>query len=514
MQFQRQKENQKVSQKENQKVIVVGAGIGGLTTAALLAKRGYDVIVYDLAAVVGGCASTFKRRGFTFDVGATQVAGLEAGGIHDRIFRELEIELPDATFCDPACAVFLPNETEPINVWRDRQQWQQERQRQFPDSEPFWQFLEDLFWRSWRFQGRDPILPPRNLWDAWQLVKALRLDTLATVPYTFATVGDALRGFGLDGDRRLRTFLDLQLKLYSQVNAEETALLYAATALAVSQTPLGLYHLQGSMQVLSDRLLASIARDGGKVLMQHQVVSIQREKGRGKRGKVSVGVKNLRSGDMFADTANHVVANVTVNDLVRLLGAQVPLGYAHRVQQLKPASVAFVVYLGVDRAAIPADCPPHLQFLEAYPADAPMQPHSLFVSVSKEGDGRAPTGKATIIASEFTDAAVWYGDEDYAALKQRFTERAIAQLSQYFHLNEQTMIHVESATPQTFARYTGRDRGIVGGVGMRVSTFGPFGFANRTPLPNIWLVGDSTHPGEGTAGVSYSALTVVRQITA
>jgi C-3',4' desaturase CrtD len=206
------------------------------------------------------------------------------------------------------------------------------------------------------------------------------------------------------------------------------------------------------------------------------------------------------------------VANVTVNNFVQLLGDAAPKSYAKRVANLKPASVAFVIYLGVDRAAILEDCPPHLQFLEAYASSHSHKPHSLFVSVSKEGDGRAPEGKATIIASEFTDAAVWYGDEDYQTLKQKFTERAIAQLSEYFHLNEQTIIHVEAATPQTFARYTGRDHGIVGGVGMRVSTFGPFGFANRTPIKNIWLVGDSTHPGEGTAGVSYSAMTVVRQI--
>jgi len=485
-----------------QKIIVVGAGIGGLTAAALLAGRGYEVIVYDLALVAGGCASTFKRRGFTFDVGATQVAGLESGGIHDRIFKELEIEIPESTYCDPACAVFLPNESEPINVWRDRHKWKLERQRQFPNSETFWDFLEDLFWCSWRFQSRDPILPPRNIWDIWQLVKALRIDTLATIPYTFSTVGDALRGFGLDSDKRLRTFLDLQLKLYSQVNAEATALLYAATALAVSQAPLGLFHLQGSMQVLSDRLIESIERDGGKILMQHEVTAIADQ---GKIKKVKV--KNLRTGETAWDEADHVVANVTVNNFVRLLGDGAPKGYSNRVVNLKPASVAFVVYLGVDRAAIPDNCPPHLQFLEA--GD---KPHSLFISVSKEGDGRAPEGRATIIASEFTDASVWYGDEDYQELKKRFTERAIAQLSTYFHLNEETIIHIEAATPQTFARYTGRDRGIVGGVGMRVSTFGPFGFANRTPLKNIWLVGDSTHPGEGTAGVSYSAMTVVRQI--
>ena len=102
---------------QQKKVIVIGAGIGGLTTGALLARYGYNVTIYDQAIVPGGCASTFKRKGFTFDVGATQVAGLEEGGIHHRIFQELDLELPPATNCNPACAVFLPNETQPIMVW-------------------------------------------------------------------------------------------------------------------------------------------------------------------------------------------------------------------------------------------------------------------------------------------------------------------------------------------------------------------------------------------------------------
>jgi len=40
----------------SKKVIVIGAGIGGLTAAALLAKRGYTVKVYDQAIIPGGCA--------------------------------------------------------------------------------------------------------------------------------------------------------------------------------------------------------------------------------------------------------------------------------------------------------------------------------------------------------------------------------------------------------------------------------------------------------------------------
>jgi C-3',4' desaturase CrtD len=491
------------------RVVVIGAGIGGLTAAALLAHQGYSVLLADQAWIPGGCASTFKRRGFTFDVGATQVAGLEPGGIHHRIFTTLDIPLPEATFCDPACAVLLPGETEPIRVWRDPVRWQQERQTQFPGSEPFWQFLNQLFETSWAFQSRNPVIPPRNLWDIWQTTKALRPSTLITVPHIFSTVGDALRAYGLEGDRRLKTFLDLQLKLYSQVDADETALLYAATALGVSQSPQGLFHLQGSMQVLSDRLVTALKRDGGDLRMRYRAQKIHIKNGQ----TTGVTFQNLKTGESAFEAADRVVANVTVQNLMELLGDDAPDGYRQRVDKLPQSSGAFVIYLGVDAVAIPPNCPPHLQFLYDY--DGPIgENNSLFVSVSQPQDGRAPAGKATLIASSFTDPHLWHRAQNYEQLKETYSDTAIARLSAYFNLNERTILHQETATPRTFARFTGRSFGIVGGIGQRVNTFGPFGFANRTPVQNLWLVGDSTHPGEGTAGVSYSALTAVAQIMA
>lgn len=502
------------------RIIVIGAGIGGLTAAALLARRGYGVRCFDLAIVPGGCASTFRRRGFTFEVGATQVAGLEPGGVHHRIFEELAVPLPAATPCDPACAVFLPEETEPISIWRDRDRWHQERSRQFPGSDRFWQLLANLFRWSWEFQGGDPVLPPRNLWDVAQLLKAVRPSTLLTAPYAFSTVGDLLRTYGLDRDRRLKTFLDLQLKLYSQANADETALLYAATALGLSQDPFGLAHLEGSMQVLSDRLGEALVRDRGELHMGHRVTAIHVEGGRA----TGVTVREEKTGRTWFEPADVVVANVTVENLATMVtgtDSLSPLGrglwgsFQRRVEKLPSPSGAFVVYLGVDRAALPDDCPPHLQFLYDY--DGPIgENNSLFVSVSRDGDGRAPDGRATITASSFTDPQIWQrttGDR-YQALKRQYTDEAIANLSQYFDLRPEHLIHIEAATPATFETFTGRSRGIVGGVGMRPSTFGPFGFANRTAIPHLWLVGDSTHPGEGTAGTSYSALTAVRQIEA
>ena len=75
-------------------------------------------------------------------------------------------------------------------------------------------------------------------------------------------------------------------------------------------------------------------------------------------------------------------------------------------------------------------------------------------------------------------------------------------------------IHRELATPLGFQKWTNRPRGIVGGLGQNLKTFGLFGLSSRTPFLGLWLCGDSIYPGEGTAGVSQSALMVVRQIIA
>jgi len=332
----------------------------------------------------------------------------------------------------------------------------------------------------------------------------------------------------------LRTFLDMQLKLYSQVSAEETALLYAATALGVSQAPQGLFHLHGSMQVLSQRLVGALQQHGGTLHLRHSVERIHIEGDR----VTGVTVRAQKNDETWFEPADEVVANVTVESLMQLCdrtdrpdsdpppppNGKGPLaalrelrwrGFKRRVDKLPPASGAYVIYLGVEARAIPEGCPPHLQFL--YDADGPVgERNTLFVSVSQPGDGRAPEGKATIVASAFTDARQWWRGtpEEYDALKQRFTDNAIARLSEYFYLDDGAIVHREAATPRTFQRFTAREFGYVGGVGQRVATFGPFGFATRTPLPNLWLVGDGTQPGEGTAGVSYSALTAVRQIAA
>ena len=88
-------------------VAVVGGGIAGLTAASLLAAEGLQVELLEAHSQTGGCAGTFRRGPYTFDVGATQVAGFEPGGIHQRLMAHFGVPLPAATPLDPGCSVQL-----------------------------------------------------------------------------------------------------------------------------------------------------------------------------------------------------------------------------------------------------------------------------------------------------------------------------------------------------------------------------------------------------------------------
>ncbi len=486
-------------------IIVVGGGIAGLTSAALLAKEGYQVTLVEAHTQLGGCAGTFQRGPYTFDVGATQVAGLEIGGIHHRLFNYLDIPIPNAKILNPGCCVVLGDGTRPINLWHDPFLWENERQKQFPGSEIFWSLCSYIHKSNWSFVERDPILPFRNFWDLSQLIRAIRPSNLLTGVLSKLTIADLLVMTGCQRDRRLRRFLDLQLKLYSQEPANRTSALYGATVLQMAQSPRGLWHLHGSMQILSDLLKNSFLRDGGKLLIGHRVTNIVNEK---KSNTFNVDIVD-RKKNLISMNASDVVFSLPPQSLLDLIPVNGGLSttYRNSISKLPKPSGALVFYGALGRAELPVDCPGHIQLFDK-------QFGSLFISISMENDQRAPVGMATLIASIFVDIDQWSNldSQSYSIKKDIVAKQITTIINNHFRLTENSWSHQEFSTPRSFERWTGRPRGIVGGLGQHPSQFGPFGLSSRTPLHGLWLCGDSIYPGEGTAGVSQSALMVVRQL--
>ena len=101
-------------------VIIIGAGLGGLMAGAKLAKEGKRVLVLEQHDRPGGCATTFKRRDFTMEVGLHEMDGLHPRDMKRKVFDELGLfdrvnflEVPEFyRFVNGRCDLVIPHDPE------------------------------------------------------------------------------------------------------------------------------------------------------------------------------------------------------------------------------------------------------------------------------------------------------------------------------------------------------------------------------------------------------------------
>ncbi len=101
------------------KVVIIGAGIGGLATANLLAAAGYEVAVYEKNAQPGGRAGVYQADGFTFDTGPSWYLMPEVFEQYFALLGEDIHDYLDLQRLDPAYKVFFETGQKPLTIHAD-----------------------------------------------------------------------------------------------------------------------------------------------------------------------------------------------------------------------------------------------------------------------------------------------------------------------------------------------------------------------------------------------------------
>lgn len=474
--------------------IVIGAGVAGLTAAAALAHRNVPTLVVERHNVPGGCASFYQRDGYRFDVGATLIGGFGVRGVHRLLNAELGIDV-SAQPVEPAMVVHLPD----VSIIRfGDERWKHERLRVFgAAAEPFWQRQERIADLAWDFSMRFPALPVDavSIRALAHAVRPRHLPLLATIGRNVASI------MPREPSRELAAFVDAQLLITAQTDASGADLAYGATALDLARE--GTFHLVDGSSTIAMALAQSVRRAGSQILYNRSVASIETSRGR---------VRAVRLDDGSRIACRSIVSALPIANTMDLCPA-IRDTYRARVAVASARWGAFMLYVGLPASVVPAELALHHQIVAAYEIP-PREGNTAFLSFSGDGERRrARNGGRAVTISTHTDVARWqraYRDGSLPALRERYVRRLLDVLDRVVPGASARAVVVEAATPHTFARYTGRARGLVGGMAQTPATASLGALGQRTPVKGLFICGDTTFPGQSTVGATLSGFNAAR----
>lgn len=487
-------------------VVVIGAGIGGITTAAVLARAGLNVTVLEAHVYPGGCAGTFLHKSYRFDAGATLAGGFYPGGPMDRVAQATGIADWGAQPIQETMQVHLPG-GEVITRYGDERRHAEHARAFGPASAAFFRWQEQTADSLWDLALRVPPWPPQSTGEALRLA-ATGLGWLGQNPRAHLSPRlalDALRPVAAhlkDAPPALRQFVDGQLLIAAQATSAHANALYGASALDLPRR--GVAHLQGGMGSIARRLADAVTAHGGRVLYRHEVTRIVSERGR------VVAVETKRHGRLRADL---VVANLPPWNVARLWGDEAPPSLRKIAAHPADGWGAFMLHVGVEDSLLSNDQPLHHQVIASEPLG---EGNSVFLSFSPGWDPtRAPAGKRALTISTHTAPSPWWelhnrDPHAYEQRKQEYAQRLLSVAERAVPGLRAAAELVLHGTPITFQRFTRRDLGWVGGF--------PQTHLLRTQAPrlapNLYMVGDSIFPGQSTAAVALGGLRVAETILA
>ncbi|MEO0801584.1 MAG: NAD(P)/FAD-dependent oxidoreductase [Cyanobacteria bacterium J06642_2] len=482
-------------------VVVIGSGIGGLCTAALLARYGKRVVVCESHAIAGGAAHSFTRRGFCFDSGPSFYCGLQASHSLNPLRYVLAAigESLDVVSYDPLGRYHFPEGTFP--VYSDSDRYRQEIAAITPtgavELERFERRMLQMF---------DALrgIPTLALRADWQLLKVLlsRYGTklLPFLPHAGAVsrpLAELMRG--VIRDRWVRRLIDLECFLLSGLKAEGTIAAEMAFMFG-ERSNVGVDYPIGGSGAIVEALVRGLQRYGGELKLKAHVDRMLVRAGR------AIGVRLRNGEDIQAAT---VISNASIWDTYGKLidPADVPAAERSRALQT-PAIHSFMhLHLGIRGDGLTErlqELGGHHVVVHDSDLDIAEPGNTCMISIPTVWDASlAPDGHHVVHAYTLEPYAGWQRDETYIDRKRERSQTLYRALEKVIpDIRDRVELEL-IGTPLTHAHYLRRNRGTYGaeiaaGQGMFP---GP-----QTGIAGFYRVGDSTMPGIGVPAAAASGI--------
>ncbi|MDX2099743.1 MAG: carotene isomerase [Leptolyngbyaceae cyanobacterium bins.59] len=489
----------------NLDVIVVGSGIGGLVTATQLAAKGAKVLVLERYLIPGGSSGYFERQGYRFDVGASMIFGFGKQGTTNLLTRALDaVNVSLETLPDPVQIHYhLPNGLD-LKVHRDYEQFLQELIRCFPHEREGIRKFYDECWQVFNCLNSMELLSLEEPGYLTRVFFQRPFSCLGLVKYLPQNAGDIARRH--ISDPVLLKFIDMECYCWSVVPADQTPMINAGMVFSDRHYG-GINYPRGGVGQIAQKLVEGLEKAGGQIQYRARVTRILME------GDRAVGVE-LASGESYR--ATRIVSNATRWDTFETLLPSESMPPAEkRWQKRYRKSPSFLsLHLGVKAEVLPPGTECHHILLEDWQRMEEAE-GTIFVSIPTLLDPTlAPAGHHIIHTFTPSWMEDWQGltPSDYVARKAAAADRLMGRLEKVFPGLRTALDYEEVGTPRTHRRFLGRMDGTYGPIPAR-KLLGLLGMPfNRTSVPGLYCVGDSTFPGQGLNAVAFSGFACAHRI--
>ena len=494
-------------------VIVIGAGLSGLTAAALLAKRGLKVKLLEQHYQPGGSCGAFRRNGVTFDQGTAMLYGFGSQGSnpHRYIMSELEEEIEvikhEMLYC-------LKYDGTPIHFHSDMDSYFKELEQLFDEEEmsqlkSFYSYIGRLYHKVLVAEPicvAPPEIPPRT---ALKLFIKNPIKQIKMIGLLKKSAGDIVKPY-IHSERVIK-YLNKLTSTYCYTLVEETPAIMAATMFMDNHFG-GVYYPLGSSQQLPGKLEKAFEKYGGKILYQNKVKKILFEE------DSASGVLVETPGGEMRYEADAIVYAGTVWDLY---GKLIPYEISDPetrewAKNIIPTYPSIVLHCLVDESVIPEGTQP-IQMLADNPEAIDEKEITLYI-LSLADPSICPPGTHTVMAigPSFRE---WpspespdYRSSDYDHAKKEETERILTTLEKHIPGFRKALRYHTLATPTTIERYTMKPGGSVTGpkhcMGQELLKR-PHA---KTKWENLFMCGESTVMGTGSPSVTISGVSAANMV--